>query len=408
MAANLVLLALVIICLPFSNTVWMLAILIMVQGFLFSTSMTGTLFVDLLSEIYVGLLKLNTNCLFYIIAGVYAYTACLWAENYAKALNFVLPLVFIGKMIPSPLVLPFLSSYENSTFMDVGSRMPSQEHYEVHKHMKDFQYQGRIFYPFLICALLILGAAIPMAVTYFLFRDKSSQLSTRVQPPTEPKDSNNQTDSTFYTVMVTFCLAFLCMIAIIPFHGSGDYFFSISLSKELRMSKESAGTVSAVNQIMAVIGNIGTIFVLHCISTPVYFNMALFSTMMTLTVATLFGLKSEIVFWITTCLFTFLHLPTMCTFSAYVEHFLSPTGRTLGIIQIGYGLGRILMNIVTGFLFQRYGSRMVLLEFTAIIGLALLISLGLLVFKKLYLAKRDKGSNINDDIRHPLFQSDEE
>ena len=103
--------------------------------------------------------------------------------------------------------------------------------------------------------------------------------------------------------MVTFCLAFLCMIAIIPFHGSGDYFFSISISKELRMIKESAGTVSVVNQIMAVFGNVATIFVLHFISTSVYFNMALFITMITLTVATLYGLKSEIVFWITTCLF---------------------------------------------------------------------------------------------------------
>ena len=51
---------------------------------------------------------------------------------------------------------------------------------------------------------------------------------------------------------------------------------------------------------------------------------------------------------------------------------------------------------------------MVLLEFTTVTGLALLISLGLLVVKKMYVTKRDKGSNINEDIRHPLFQSDEE
>ena len=43
---------------------------------------------------------------------------------------------FIGKMMPSPVVLPFLSSYENSTFMDVGSRMLSQEHNTEHKHIK--------------------------------------------------------------------------------------------------------------------------------------------------------------------------------------------------------------------------------------------------------------------------------
>ena len=153
-----------------------------------------------------------------------------------------------------------------------------------------------------------------MAITYF-FKDKRLELWSLVQPPADQKDYNNQTGNTCYTVLVTFCLAFLCMIAIIPFHGSGDYVFSIFISKELRMSKESAGTVSVVNQIMAVFGNVATIFVLHFISTAVYFNMALFSTMITLTVATHHSLKSEIVFWITTCLFSFFHLPTMCTFS---------------------------------------------------------------------------------------------
>ena len=317
-------------------------------------------------------------------------------------------LVFIGKMIPSPLVLPFLSSYENSTFMDVGSRMPSQEHNTEHKHMKEFEYEGRILYPFLICALIIFGAAIPMAITYFIFRDKRLELWSLVQPPAEKTDSNNRTGNACYAVLVTFCLAFLCMITIIPFHGSGDYFFSISLSKELRMSKESAGILSAVNQIVALFGNLATIIVLHFVSTAVYFNMALFITMITLTVATLYGLKSEIVFWITTCLFSFIHLPTMCTFSAYVKNFISPTGTTLGLTQIGFGLGRILMNTVTGTLFQKYGSRMVLLEFTTAIGLGLLMSLFLCIVKKVCRTKTDASDTNNDDIRHPLFQSDEE
>ena len=193
--------------------------------------------------------------------------------------------------------------------MDVGSRTPSQEHNTEHKHMKEFEYKRRIFYPFFICAFIVLGAAIPMAITYFIFNNKRLELWSLVQPPTHQKDYDNQTGNTCYTVLVTFCLAFLCMITIIPFHGSGDYFFSISLSKELRMSKESAGTVSVVNQIMAVFGNVATIFVLRFISTAVYFNTALFSTMVTLTVAILYGLKSEIVFWITTCLLSFLSSP---------------------------------------------------------------------------------------------------
>ena len=331
-----------------------------------------------------------------MLVGVHAYAAGLWKENFGQSTAFILVFLFIGKMIPAPIAAPFLSSYENYTQSRAIQDSPTTDEGAV--------YEGKVHYPFVICATIMFGGTVSLTIVYFVFRKYSTQFWPYIKPPGETSTSSQSVRKDCYSIVITICLTMMSLCLFFAIYGAGDFLFSIAVSSKLQMSNMDAANLNVVYQVAAIVGNLIAIVIMHFINVTLFINMTMLAAVLTGVVATIWGLESVSMFCITTTLLMSLYAPMMSSHSAYSNTFIPATGKVLGVIQTGYGLGRLLMNLISGILFQRYGSQAVLMGFTLVTVIALIISLGIVILR--LIVNWMKKERLNDDQRHPLFRSE--
>ena len=337
-------------------------------------------------------------------AALFTYALGLWKEMYAQIINFILMPVAIGKMVAAPISVPFLSSYDNQTEFIRGGKLHQDNSTEVGWKSSEDQdfYQGRVYYAFVINGAILFGSGLCLMVTYLIFYKKLPELLSYTEAPKEKQQSVDI--PRWYRILVITLMFLFTMVSVIPQHGPADYTFSMAISDDVNFSTSEAGILHACLHIAAAVGRLVTGTVVRYCNTAAYLNAALVTVTVTGIFMVFYALYSKLLFWIFNLLFVFLFAPIISTGIAYLNYVIPATGLMIGLVQMGYGCGRLGVNTITGVVFQRFGSRAVFVEFTIAAGLCLFLSL---VVITLYLCRKKKSSldkSKHDDERHPLFR----
>ena len=342
-------------------------------------------------------------------AGLFTYAWGLWKEMYTQVINFILMPFSIGKMVAAPISVPFLSSYENHTEFLRGGKLHWHNLTEGSWISREGQdvYQGRVYYAFGIDGAILFGSGLCLIVTYFVFLKKLPELLKYTEAQTQRPREQSDDIPCWYKISVITLLFFFTFISLIPLDGPADYTFSMAISDDANFSTSEAGILHACLHIAAAVGRLAAVTVVQYCDTAVYLNTILGTATVTGILMIFYALDSKLLFWIFNLLFVFLIAPVISTTIPYLAYVIPATGLMIGLVMMGEGFGRLGVNIVTGVIFQRFGSRAVFVEFTIAAGLSLSLSL---VVITLYLYRKKKSNlqtSKHEDEKHPLFQEDE-
>ena len=124
----------------------------------------------------------------------------------------------------------------------------------------------------------------------------------------------------------------------------------------------------------------------------------------------LWGLQSQVLFWCTTVAFGFTAGPTFPSGMAFIDRYLNMTPLAFSLLDVGIGVGAIVSNWLTGYLYQHHGAQLLFVVSLAC-GVAMTI---ILVAMQLigsrhgdrYERERQRQETGNiQDVTEPLIQT---
>ena len=156
------------------------------------------------------------------------------------------------------------------------------------------------------------------------------------------------------------------IMANITLHGSSDFMFSIAISSEVNFSLEEAKWLISSQFITATVGRWLSVLILnYCTVSTLQVTVLISSTLIAI-IMTLYALSSHVLFWVSITVFSLLFSPVHpLALLPFIRLVHPVNGAFVGRLGVGFGIGRILANWLTGTLFQYYGSTAVFTELTS-------------------------------------------
>ena len=266
-----------------------------------------------------------------------------------------------------------------------------------------FNYQGNVYYAYLICGILVFIAACILVIINICSRNIKVQIST-VSPE---KVSHEQLQSySHVTKSFSFYFYFYVYVRFGVKYGLfvfQDYMFSILISKILNFTFQEAEILISVQYVSVMVSRLISIIILRFCKVSSLMNILLILSTICSIIMAYFGLYGHISFWITTILYSIAFSPVSPLTSSYILCFYPVNGLLMGILSVGYGLGRVTANWITGVVFEFHGSRAVLIEIIIISFLCTVISISAYIY---WLKRQNSDELASDRSSHPLFNSD--
>ena len=267
-----------------------------------------------------------------------------------------------------------------------------------------FNYQGNVYYAYLICGILVFIAACILVIINICSRDIRVQIST-VSPE---KVSHEQLQSyshvtKSFKVFIFISMFMFALVSNMAYFVFQDYMFSILISKILNFTFQEAEILISVQYVSVMVSRLISIIILRFCKVSSLMNILLILSTICSIIMAYFSLYGHISFWITTILYSIAFSPVSPLTSSYILCFYPVNGLLMGILSVGYGLGRVTANWITGVVFEFHGSRAVLIEIIIISFLCTVISISAYIY---WLKRQNSDELASDRSSHPLFNSD--
>ena len=285
----------------------------------------------------------------------------------------------------------------NSQFLQYDSVNHSFTH-------NTFYYKGNVYYPYLICGTFLFIVACILVIINICSRDIKVQISKMSPEKASYKQLHTYSHVTkSFTIFIFISMFIFALVSNMIIFASQDYMFSISISKILNFSLQEAEILISVQSLSFMIGRIISVLILKFCNVSSLMNSLLISSTTCSIIMAYFGLYGHISFWITTILYSIAFSPIIPLTSSYILSLYPINGLFIGILSIGYGLGRVMANWITGVVFEFHGSRAVLIEIVITSFICTVISISAYIY---WLKRRNLSEIKHDSSSHPLFNSD--
>ena len=198
------------------------------------------------------------------------------------------------------------------------------------------------------------------------------------------------------------------IMANITLHGFSDFTFSIAISSEVNFSLEEAKWLISSQFITATIGRWLSVLILNYCTVLTLQVIVLISSTLIATIITLYALSSHVLFWVSITVFSLLFSLVYPLALPFIRLVHLVNGAFVHRLGVGFGIGRILANWLTGTLFQYYGSTAVFTELTSATACCT-IKCGTIYIHWMYKTQKVR-KNVNNSKQsvHILIQSDTE
>ena len=347
-----------------------------------------------------------------------AYLLKLWKHASGGPMLIAFSMRSLAKVIAPFMFVPFVSSNTEYVTKDT---VFSPNYNKLHRNKSQFlqyglvnhsftqntfHYEGNIYYAYLICGILVFIVACILVLINICSRDIKVQISTMSPEKVPYEQLQNYSHVTkSFSIFVTISMFIFAFALNMTSFASEDYMFSISISKILNFSLQEAEILISVQFISVMISRLISIIILKFCKVSGFMNTVLIFSSICSIIMACFGLYGHISFWITTILYLIALSPVCPLLSSYILCFYPVNGLFIGILSVGYGLGMVMANWITGVVFEFHGSRGVLIEIMIISFICPVISISAYI----YWLKRRNLEEIKKDISsHPLFNSDNE
>ena len=324
----------------------------------------------------------------------------LWKDKAGGPMLFAFSMCSFIKVIAPFIFVPFVSApLVNSGYFSKKSHY-NQTFQNVLNNSKT--YDGMVQYPYIICGSLVFICAAVLAIIWACsvsFRREIGILEA--YRGSEEQNATAKVPRIFSFFIVIF-MFFYAIVSNITMQGSTDYLFSISISNRLKFSFDEAKILTSIQSLAAMLGRLISIIVLKfCTALALQNTALLLSTIIYITMKCV-GLYGHTSFWMTSVLFWLTFGPIIPITLPYVACVYPVNGFLVGMICVGYGIGRILANWITGAVLEYFGSRAVLLELSLSTAMCFIISISILLF---WLKVRGKNKSECEESSYPLLDN---
>ena len=361
--------------------------------------------------------KMSYIRLFLLSAGR-AHLLFLWEDKAGKPMLFALSMRTLAKVIAPFIFVPFISTNPTKTFNLITTSgnittnvttTGNATHWtrKINKsESESLNYEGMVAYPYIISGAFVLFVSFLLFLIHLWSKSQGEWLHDFDREVQTKERIKLYEHSEYFTVVINISMFVFAIMANITLHGSSDFTFSIAISSEVNFSLEEAKWLISSQFITATIGRWLSVLILNYCTVLTLQVIVLISSTLIAIIMTIYALSSHVLFWVSITVFSLLFSPVHPLALPFIRLVHPVNGAFVGRLGMGFGIGRILANWLTGTLFQYYGSRAVFAELTSATACCMVICGAIYTHWMYKTQKERKNVNSSKQSVHILFESD--